>query len=196
MSSNYPKSSFDRFGDDLIEVLLSFISFEDSFQYKCVSKQWKRLIFNKQNKLIVNLDKNFKINFIKGNEFNLKIFQLVLKNCRKITSIAFLYDWHKFENNRVVNINTLIDLIINYCNNLSEIFICFISKNLTQNTINKFGQKFGQKFNKLYLQSINNGFNNDNQIIKFCPNLTHLSVYRLNSIFDENQVFVQKIKIN
>ena len=40
----YSKSSFDRFGDDLIELVLSYISFEDSFQYKCVSKQWKYLL--------------------------------------------------------------------------------------------------------------------------------------------------------
>jgi len=60
MTSIYSKECFERFGDDLTEVLLSYISFEDCFQYKCVSKQWKHLLFNKQNKLIINLMKNQK----------------------------------------------------------------------------------------------------------------------------------------
>ena len=46
MCEIYSKDSFERFGDDLTELVLSYISFEDCFHYKCVSKQWKRLIFN------------------------------------------------------------------------------------------------------------------------------------------------------
>ena len=195
MTSIYGKSSFDRFGDDLIELVLSYISFEDSFHFRGVSKQWKRLVFNKQNKLIVKLDENSRIHFMNDsfNEFNLKVFQLVLKNCRKITSIYFEYNYNLFGNKTVVNINTLFDLIINYCNNLSEIFISFKSKNFTQNTINKFGQKFGLKLKRLYLQSVYN-YNNNYKIIKFCPNLTHLWVSRLKCAFDGNQVLCKKLK--
>src|SRR5882757_373667 len=101
MSLIYAKDSFDRFGDDLMEVLLSFIPFEDTFQYKCVSKQWKRLVFNKQNKLIIC---NFgsKIKYFKrserilsefafgrrvGNEYNFLVIKLIFKNCPNIKSI-------------------------------------------------------------------------------------------------------------
>ena len=38
MSKIYPKDSFDRFGDDLTEVLLSYISFKDSFSLQNVSQ--------------------------------------------------------------------------------------------------------------------------------------------------------------
>ena len=38
----------DRFCDDLSEVLLSFVSFEDKIQFECVSHQRQRLVFNKQ----------------------------------------------------------------------------------------------------------------------------------------------------
>ena len=51
MCEIYIKNSFERFGDDLTELVLSYISFEDCFHYKCVSKQWKQLIFNKQKHL-------------------------------------------------------------------------------------------------------------------------------------------------
>jgi hypothetical protein len=47
----YPKDSFDRFGDDLCELLLSYLTIEHKFGFECVSKQWQRLVYNKQLKL-------------------------------------------------------------------------------------------------------------------------------------------------
>ncbi|CAG2107735.1 unnamed protein product [Medioppia subpectinata] len=43
IDSKYSKDSFDRFGDDLCEELLSFLTFEDRFRYECISRQWHRL---------------------------------------------------------------------------------------------------------------------------------------------------------
>ncbi|CAG2103000.1 unnamed protein product [Medioppia subpectinata] len=43
-----------RFGDDLCEVLLSYLSFEDRFRCECVSTQWQRLIFTTQTTLDIN----------------------------------------------------------------------------------------------------------------------------------------------
>ena len=44
----YAKDSFDRFGDDLTELILSYMRFKDKIRLECVSKQWRRLIYNKQ----------------------------------------------------------------------------------------------------------------------------------------------------
>ncbi|CAG2115270.1 unnamed protein product [Medioppia subpectinata] len=41
----YAKDSLDRFGDDLCELLLSYLTFEDRFRCECVSKQFRRKIF-------------------------------------------------------------------------------------------------------------------------------------------------------
>ena len=38
----------DRFGDDLTEEILQYLTFEDKIRLECVSKQWRRLVFNKQ----------------------------------------------------------------------------------------------------------------------------------------------------
>src|SRR5882757_9040973 len=100
MSIIYSKESFDRFGDDLIELVLSYIPFEDSFQYKCVSKQWKRLVFNKQNKLIIKIVFCFnksKIKFIReeDNEYKFRAIEEIFKNCPNITSISV--DLFEFE---------------------------------------------------------------------------------------------------
>ena len=44
----YPKDSMDRLGDDLTELILQYLTFEDKVRLECVSKQWRRLVFNKQ----------------------------------------------------------------------------------------------------------------------------------------------------
>ncbi|CAG2165666.1 unnamed protein product [Oppiella nova] len=49
----YPKDSIDRFGDDLCEVLLSYLSFEDRFRCECLSKQCQRVIFTTQSELLL-----------------------------------------------------------------------------------------------------------------------------------------------
>ena len=195
----YPKSSFDRFGDDLIELVLSYISFEDCFQYKCVSKQWKYLLFNKQNQIFIN-DCNYRyinvnvenkrIEFIRSidNENKFKAIELVLKNCPNITSIFIRLP----ENQR--HINKVFELIIKYCNKLNEIE--FSTNGLTLNTIEKFCHKFGSKMKK-------NDFNNRkltdidtilNKFYKLCPNLTHLYVRRLTNAFNENEVLYKNFK--
>ncbi|CAG2107333.1 unnamed protein product, partial [Medioppia subpectinata] len=48
MSQNYPKDSLDRFGDDMCEHILSYLTLEDRFRCECVSKQWRRLIYTTQ----------------------------------------------------------------------------------------------------------------------------------------------------
>ncbi|CAG2178437.1 unnamed protein product, partial [Oppiella nova] len=45
----YPKDSFDRFGDDLCGLVLSYLSLKDSFRYECLSKQWMRTVFIRRN---------------------------------------------------------------------------------------------------------------------------------------------------
>jgi hypothetical protein len=116
--SGFNLDSFERFGDDLCQLLLSFLPISDKIKFECVSKQWKYLIFNKQRKLIINgtktidtmpislkfMEKNSnsiiekltkKLIFLKELRMNLFIDQQMLetiaKNCqflRKINSFG------------------------------------------------------------------------------------------------------------
>jgi len=52
-NDGYYVNSFERFGDDLCEVLLNFLPISEKIRFECVSKQWKRLVFNRQRKLII-----------------------------------------------------------------------------------------------------------------------------------------------
>ena len=42
------RNSFERFSDELTEQILQYLTFEDKVRLECVSKQWRRLVFNKQ----------------------------------------------------------------------------------------------------------------------------------------------------
>jgi hypothetical protein len=50
----YFVNSFDRFGDDLCELLLNYLPVIDKIRLECVSKQWKSLIFNRQQSLQIS----------------------------------------------------------------------------------------------------------------------------------------------
>ena len=57
----YSSDSFERFGDDLCELLLSYLSVKQKKRFECVSKQWQRLVFNKQQKLIIKFSYEKKV---------------------------------------------------------------------------------------------------------------------------------------
>ena len=44
----YGKDSFDRFDHKLTEEILRYLTFSDKVKLECVSKQWKRCIFQRQ----------------------------------------------------------------------------------------------------------------------------------------------------
>ncbi len=58
--NNFDFDSFERFCDDLCQLLLSFLPISDKIKFECVSKQWKRLIFNRKQKLIINYSEDNK----------------------------------------------------------------------------------------------------------------------------------------
>ena len=79
----YSRQSFDRFGDDLCEVLLSYLSFEDKIRLQCVDKQWNRFILTKQSVLIVSTRSECKDNVRQLNPMivNSNRLKSLLKKC-------------------------------------------------------------------------------------------------------------------
>ena len=72
----------DRLGDDLTEEILQYLTFEDKVRLECVSKQWRRLVLNKQ--FVIDIDKIYRR---VGNkrQLNVKALELVVKKCPNIT---------------------------------------------------------------------------------------------------------------
>ncbi|CAG2175202.1 unnamed protein product [Oppiella nova] len=86
----YRKDSFDRYGDDLCEVILSHLSLDDCFRFECLSKQWKRSVFAKRHTLVVDnklLRKWGVIDNSKMRDINMKALMSVTNKCANITSI-------------------------------------------------------------------------------------------------------------
>ncbi len=91
-----------RICDDLCEVLLSYLSFEDKIRFECVSKQWKNCVYIKQNTIDFNSKKYYnslsKL-FVKfeTNEsliFSFNAFESILKKCKFINNIIISYFPH------------------------------------------------------------------------------------------------------
>ena len=98
----------DRFGDDLTELILQYLTLEDKIRLECVSKQWRRLIYNKQfviepviihkfnydyhsHALRYKLPEREMINVVVVNNYKRKSAELVLKTllkkCPNITKV-------------------------------------------------------------------------------------------------------------
>ena len=141
------KSSFDRFGDDLIELVLSYIPFEDCFHFRCVSKQWKRLIFNKQKELIILKESKIKFFNEDNNENKFKAIEVIFKNCPNIRSVE-IEDKLSDDFFTADEVNEIFEQIIKYCHILHEIKTYFVD-DLAVDTMNRFCNKFGSKLKSI-----------------------------------------------
>ena len=176
MSKLYSKSSFDRFGDDLCEYVLSFLTFKDCFRLSCVSKQWKHLIFNNQKHF--NIEKSIESQCMRK-------LETVFKNCLNIRSISIGSD---ISSDYKIYIFGYI--IGNSNANINEIGFSF--KGLTKNMIKDFFYKFG---NNLKTIDFRGEEPIDKMLLKLCPNVTDLRHFSLDSIFERNEVLFKKLKL-
>ncbi|CAG2174818.1 unnamed protein product, partial [Oppiella nova] len=89
IQEEYSKNSFDRFGDDLHQQVLSYLSFRDCFRFECVSKQWRRSIHQKRHKLVINalLSEMSADHYLDVNRMDRQTFESVLKKLPNITRI-------------------------------------------------------------------------------------------------------------
>ena len=136
----------DRFGDDLTEEVLQYLTFTDKVRLECVSKQWKRCVFQK--------------------EFDIELCKSVRKRPLASKFLIGLYDkkrqldykslkslLEKFPNIIEVRLGSKVkisgareelSLIGQYCHHIrSMTFISHGIKDL------KFGKKYGHKLEEL-----------------------------------------------
>jgi hypothetical protein len=156
MTSNlvYSKDSFDRFGDDLCELLLSFLSNSHKIYFECVSKQWKRLVFNKQKKLIIS----FQHLVYNNNCFETILAKKDLNYGKPV--IEILLKKFKFINDLEINdrfginedINTL-DIIRNNCHFLHSLCIEGKIKDF-DSTVHKLDKDFGQRLRSISMRKL------------------------------------------
>ena len=89
----YAKNSMDRFGDDLTEEVLQYLTFEDKIRLECVSEQWQRCVFNKKFVLDTNYPRdnrfwNSLMKVIKSKrQTEVQITESLLKKCPNIKNV-------------------------------------------------------------------------------------------------------------
>jgi hypothetical protein len=174
------KKSFDyRICDDLCEVLLSYLSFEDKIRFECVSKQFQRCVFVKQFVIDLN-DNKFLLN---ENQINEKAIEIVLKKCQNITALLLT-------SSQFFTQNTL-KLITKYCLHLKEII--FDINGINEETIRQFGEICGQKLEKIYFadREKDTKDNKYKTLIKLCPNLRQLFRVKINDFIE---IFLPQLK--
>ena len=161
----YPKNSFDRFGDDLTELILQYLIFEDKVRLECVSKQWRRLVFNKQfafdikyfDRLNGYENENSFEKLIIKKEYegidpmighNKQVLKSVLKKCPNISRVKLTEeksyeDWY---------------LITKYCRRVTKLLV---SKDCEVKALMSFAAKHG-----MWLQEI--AFDHYDHYISYC----------------------------
>ena len=122
MSQIYGTDSFDRFGDDLCQHLLSYLSLEQRFKFECLSKQCQQFIYSTPTMFTTNPLNRKNIQFL-----NPIMFELLLKKCVNI-SFKIYFDVQ-------FNANDLFGLIVKHCQRLHSINISmFWDLNVFTNT--------------------------------------------------------------
>ena len=194
------KSSFDRFGDDLTELILSFLTIEDKFRFECLNARIESLIFNKQNQLIITSRRDISLE----NEFKVlsqKILLTINLYKYKIDYRLLRVVLRKFKYLNVIKIcgfvvveDELLRVIAQNCPHLRELWF----RNLIQRTIDLsadsvvyLGKKCGRNLQSLRFQTSNE---NIRQLLKFTPNLVSLKVLNIESILFEDKKVLPKLK--
>ena len=195
-------SSFDRFGDDLLELILTYLRNKDKFRYQCLSKRIQNFIFNKTRKLIIysNMEsyKNpdrihtiyfrlFSTNKLSANQR--KTFELILTKFKGLTDIKV--------NGSDTYVERLLYLLADYCPYLRS--LCFTEtvndyytrdNAIPSESIEYFGQRCGHKIKKLKFK-YNVSEETIKHLLSFTPNLEQIIVRDMKAILTETDKWNQ-----
>ena len=191
--NKYSKLSFDRFGDDLTELIISYLPIKEKFRFECLSKRIQSLIFNKQAKLILTSDQTetnrIRIrNTIRVNNPMIGInkrLESVLIKMNALTNIEIIGD--TFVSPYGIDLNEVLLLLANNCRHLNSLVILNISiSNVSDQTITYFGQRCGNKIKELsvFCQPWHGMVN---QLLSWMTNLESLKTFSMSSILIDHQ---------
>ena len=189
----------DCFCDDLCEVILQYLPLKDKLRLECVSKQFQRTVFQKQNKVILEVELKeslYQRSFTSSYETNvLRIkyspeYQVVPQMNQQLEVIAFESCYHKpiesllkkcpniqsidlmrFHSNNSQISKLMLQMITKYCNHLIEFKGMPFNINDCIET-QEFCRKFGPKLK--YFGSAKDVFD-----FNLFPNIETIDEYRV-----------------
>ena len=163
----------DRFGDDMCELLLSDLNFEEKVRLECVSKQWKRCTFQREVELSVL---EMECDDVKEQrELDKHFVEFILKKCRNIKIVDISEEVS----------SEVLSVIGRYCPHIRSLAF-------TLNGVEdlEFFRDNGRKLVKLI---VFNGYN-EFIILHLCPNVKRSLCERLSVILNEDKNFLPKLE--
>lgn len=144
---SYPKTSFERFGDDLTELILSYLPFADKLRLECVCRQWRRLIFQKQKCLDLTAmvlkdiaaipskgTHESPVAYLKPQITSSQLIALFKKSSKVVKVVI---------NCRQTNVWFVIELVFKYCSHITGIHL------KQMNELDIINKTFAEKFRKI-----------------------------------------------
>ena len=200
MDNRLSRVSMDRMDSSLIETLLSYLSLTDKTKFECLSKRVQKLIFNSVTELRLT----------RWNQQFSSLFSAV-QVCDFATAVANRYEWNiinkqylktilsKCKNVDKIDLDFYVqfdDLMIigQLCPNLKNLALQCIGLNV--NDLDQFGRQYGHRLNQMYFHSQSHCNEYWSQLLKHCPNVTHLwssDVLKLGICDDIN--YVPKLEV-
>ena len=187
----YGNDSMLRFGDDLTEEVLQYMRFKDKIRLECVSKQWQRLIYNKQYVIEIYGSYDLKNDSLK------KLYQKIRKHFYSINRIALLSVLKKCPNIKKVYLgegvnNLVLSLIGRYCSHIKTLELSNIGR---IDKILDFFRMYGHKLEDLELYKYSDeNIEEFKQILKFCPNLKRIDFFKFKYCLDNDKEFLPKLE--
>ena len=178
----------DRLGDDLTELILQYLTFKDKVCLECVSKQWRRLVFNKQ--FVIEIDNEDSKNSIKRilderYELNEQYWESVLKKCPNIIKVDLCV---------TVN-NSVLSLIGRYCPNIKSLTYPTEFDNALD-----FFRIYGHKLEELKIVYVRDDKDEDENksrdikpILELCPNLKNIDFEDFSVLFTNDKKFLPEL---
>ena len=167
----YAKDSFDRFGDDLTELILQYMTLEDKVRLECVSKLWRRLVFNKQFVIKIYDKTTHKCEKEKNNSLKMlywrsddnrgsdeQILESLLKKCPNIRKVILLIEVS----------SEVLSLFGQYCPHIKSLRVIIDSIESLDFFINN-----GHKLEELIIYEIDDYWETVMiiEVLELCPNL-------------------------
>ncbi|CAG2102292.1 unnamed protein product [Medioppia subpectinata] len=164
----YAKNSMDRFGDDLYEVLLSYLPLEDRFQCECVSKQFQRTVF--VSVVDITLSDRFiqrLLNEKRSVVQMLATFAIKCPNIQTIDCRGITKDYEK-------RVPEVLGILRDYCRRLRD-----ISCNFGANS-----RQMMATFGPLVTRIDDIHCDGDSKALTHCHRLSQLKIHSFHGIFD------------
>ena len=192
----------DRFFDDLCEDLLQFLPLKDKLRLEFVSKQFQRTVFRRQYKLYLNMSADEHKNYLNNkHKFSMRrvhnyyyiedqrmdSFKALLKKCPNIESIKLEAHDYSDDAYDLDKCNQVFRLIIENCNNLSEVLVKKGLDDINDSNFEELHQKFGPKMKCLRC------ITEINQLSHF-PNIEKIEVFHEVDVSIIPQLNLAKLK--